>query len=234
MENTRCDGGRITEQIPMRVQRLHTRPKQTYDPDEESEANMTLVTEAVIFASRQHDGMLRKGTDLPYIIHPTEVLAIASALTDDPEILAAAVLHDVIEDCGVTEEELAERFGARVTRLVLSETQLSDGDPRATWDARKKEALLRIARGGRSVKLIALADKLSNMRAIHRDYDRDSDTMFLRFHQHDKTRHAWYYRSMVNLLRDEFGDTDAWRELHAHVEHVFAGISANAPEEKKD
>lgn len=195
---------------------------------------MTLVTEAVIFASQKHDGMLRKGTDLPYIVHPVEVMAIASALTGDPEILAAAVLHDVIEDCAVTEEELSMRFGARVTRLVLSETQLSAGDPFATWDMRKKEAIARIARGGRSVKLIALADKLSNMRAIHRDYDRDSDTMFLRFHQHDKSRHAWYYRSMVNLLKDEFGDTDAWHELSGHVEHVFAGISANAPEDKGD
>ena len=195
---------------------------------------MTLVTEAVIFASQKHDGMLRKGTDLPYIVHPVEVMAIASALTDDPEILAAAVLHDVIEDCAVTEEELSMRFGARVTRLVLSETQLSAGDPFATWDMRKKEAIARIARGGRSVKLIALADKLSNMRAIHRDYDRDSDTMFLRFHQHDKSRHAWYYRSMVSLLKEEFGSTDAWNELSGHVEHVFAGISANAPEDKGD
>ena len=195
---------------------------------------MTLVTEAVIFASQKHDGMLRKGTDLPYIVHPVEVMAIASALTDDPEILAAAVLHDVIEDCAVTEEELSMRFGARVTRLVLSETQLSAGDPFATWDMRKKEAIARIARGGRSVKLIALADKLSNMRAIHRDYDRDSDTMFLRFHQHDKSRHAWYYRSMVSLLKEEFGNTDAWHELSGHVEHVFAGISANAPEDKGD
>ena len=195
---------------------------------------MTLVTEAVIFAGQKHDGMLRKGTELPYIVHPVEVLAIASALTGDPEILAAAVLHDVIEDCGVTEEQLSMRFGARVTRLVLSETQLSAGDPFETWDMRKKEAIARIARGGRSVKLIALADKLSNMRAIHRDYDRDSDTMFLRFHQHDKSRHAWYYRSMVNLLKEEFGNTDAWHELRGHVEHVFAGISANAPEDKGD
>ena len=130
---------------------------------------MTLVTEAVLFAAQQHDGMLRKGTDLPYIVHPAEVLTIASALTNDSEILAAAVMHDVIEDCGVTEKELAQRFGKRVAHLVMSETQLSSGDPRETWDARKREAIERIAEGGHDVKLIALADKLSNMRAIHRD-----------------------------------------------------------------
>ena len=63
---------------------------------------MTLVSDAMIFAACAHDGMLRKGTNVPYIVHPAEVAAIASTLTDDPEILAAAVLHDVIEDCGVS------------------------------------------------------------------------------------------------------------------------------------
>ncbi len=198
-------------------------------PTTKARTTMTLVTDATIFACQQHDGMLRKGTDLPYIVHPAEVMAIASALTSDPEILAAAVMHDVIEDCGVTESELAARFGPRVARLVMSETQLSSGDPRRTWDARKQEALARIAAGDRDVKLIALSDKLSNMRAIHRDYDRDRDSMFLRFHQHDKRRHAWYYRAMTALLEAEFGSTAAWQELHAHVEHVFADVPALPP-----
>lgn len=191
---------------------------------------MTLVTEAVLFAAAQHDGMLRKGTDLPYIVHPAEVLAIASALTNDGEVLAAAVMHDVIEDCGVSEEALAKRFGSRVARLVMSETQLSSGDPRVTWETRKREALSHIAAGSRDVKLIALADKLSNMRAIHRDYDRDRDNMFLRFHQHDKRRHAWYYRGMTALLESEFGTTQAWQELHHHVEYVFAGVEDPPPQ----
>lgn len=189
-----------------------------------------IVSDATIFAAEKHDGMLRKGTDLPYIVHPAEVLAIASALTSDPEILAAAVLHDVIEDCGVSEAELAQRFGPRVAQLVASETQISCGDPRETWDMRKQEAIARIAAGNRDVRLIALADKLSNMRAIHRDYDRDRDNMFLRFHQHDKRRHAWYYRSITALLEGEFAVTQAWQELHAHVEHVFSDVEAAAPQ----
>ena len=192
---------------------------------------MTLVTDATIFASQKHDGMLRKGTDLPYIVHPAEVMAIASALTSDPEILAAAVMHDVIEDCGVSEEELAQRFGSRVAHLVASETQLSCGDPRATWDARKREAIDRIAAGGRDVKLIALSDKLSNMRAIRRDYDRYGDATFLRFHQHDMRRHAWYYRSIVALLKGELGDTAAWEELCLHVDYVFDGVESDGERE---
>ena len=190
---------------------------------------MTLVSEAMIFAARAHDGMLRKGTDVPYIVHPAEVSAIASTMTDDAEVLAAAVLHDVMEDCGVTGEELARRFGARVAQLVRSETQEPCGDPRSTWDARKRLAIERIAQGDRAVKIIALSDKLSNMRAIHRDFDRDGERLFSRFHQHDKRRHAWYYRSCIALLEGELGATDAWRELLAHVEHVFADVPADRP-----
>ena len=185
---------------------------------------MTLVSDAMIFASRAHDGMLRKGTNIPYIVHPAEVAAIAATLTDDPEILAAALLHDVMEDCGVSEAELAERFGARVAQLVKSETQERNGDPAATWLVRKQGAVERIGRGDRAVRIIALSDKLSNMRAIHRDYDRDGERLFFRFHQHDKALHAWYYRSCAALLKEELGGTLAWQELSEHIAYVFAGI----------
>ena len=70
---------------------------------------MTLVTQAVIFAAQAHDGAARKGSEIPYIVHPMEVVAIASTMTDDPQVLAAAALHDVMEDCGVTFETLSER-----------------------------------------------------------------------------------------------------------------------------
>ncbi len=189
---------------------------------------MTLVSDAMIFAACAHDGMLRKGTNLPYILHPAEVAAIAATLTDDEEVLAAAALHDVMEDCGVSEQALSERFGERVAYLVRCETQDAFGDPNSTWDMRKRRAIEQIARGDRAVKIIALSDKLSNMRAIHRDFDRYGERLFCRFHQHDKRRHAWYYRSCAALLRAELGQTDAWRELCAHVEHVFAGVPEEA------
>ena len=189
---------------------------------------MTLVSDAMIFAACAHDGMLRKGTNVPYIVHPAEVAAIASTLTDDPEILAAAVLHDVIEDCGVTEETLRERFGAKVARLVACESQTNWGDPCRSWDARKHEAIRKIAHGCREAKIVALSDKLSNMRAIRRDFERDGERTFDRFHQHDKRRHAWYYRSCASLLKDELGETDAWRELNEHIGHVFSEDDAES------
>ena len=67
---------------------------------------MSLVSQADAFAAKAHDGMLRKGTNTPYIVHPREAAAIAASITDDEHVIAAALLHDVMEDCGVTEEEL--------------------------------------------------------------------------------------------------------------------------------
>ncbi|MBR5225210.1 MAG: bifunctional (p)ppGpp synthetase/guanosine-3',5'-bis(diphosphate) 3'-pyrophosphohydrolase [Clostridia bacterium] len=183
---------------------------------------MTRLSEAISFAAQCHDGMLRKGTNLPYIVHPAEAAAICAAMTEDEEVLCAAVLHDVMEDCGVTFEAIESRFGTRVAQLVESETQPHGGDPRATWDARKEAAVKRLDSGSRETKIIALADKLSNMRAIRRDYDRFGQALFARFHQHDKSRHAWYYRSIVKLLEGELGQTDAWKELCVHVEYVFS------------
>ena len=104
--------------------------------------------------------------------------------------------------------ELAQRFGARVAELVLSETQERCGDPCMTWETRKRAAIAQIAGGGRASKIIALSDKLSNMRAIRRDFERDGERTFARFHQNDKRRHAWYYRSFAALLKDELEQID--------------------------
>ena len=192
---------------------------------------MTLTTMAVEFAARAHDGMLRKGTNVPYITHPMEVAAIVSVLTDDEEILAAALLHDVMEDCGVTEQELSLRFGARVAYLVRYETQERIGDPRETWLERKRGAVARLIHGDWAARVIALGDKLSNMRAIRRDYDCDGDALFFRFHQHDKQKIAWYYRSCLSVLEAEFSQSAAWQELSMHIEYVFSGIPLYSPDE---
>ena len=80
-----------------------------------------MIEEAAAFAERVHRGTFRKGTAIPYIVHPMETAVIVSGFTDEEEMIAAALLHDVVEDAGVTGEELEERFGRRVKELVLAE-----------------------------------------------------------------------------------------------------------------
>ena len=83
----------------------------------------SLLARAVAYAAEEHVGQFRKGTQLPYIVHPMEVAAICGTMTEDEEVLAAAVLHDTIEDTPATKEDLEDRFGPRVTELVLSQSE---------------------------------------------------------------------------------------------------------------
>ena len=186
---------------------------------------MTLTTSAVIFAAQAHDGATRKGSGMPYIVHPMEVAAIAASLTDDEALIAAAVLHDVMEDCGVGYDALCAQFGPRVASLVEAESQTQHADAASSWLPRKRETVEKLARGGREAKLLALSDKLSNMRAIRRDYVRSGEELFAKFHEKSKRLHAWYYRSCAALIAQEFAHTDAYKELSALIDEVFADIA---------
>ena len=92
-----------------------------------------MIERAAAFAEKAHRGAFRKGTNIPYITHPMETAVIVSAFTDDPEIIAAALLHDVVEDSGITGEELETAFGRRIMELVMLESE----DKTKTWQERK-------------------------------------------------------------------------------------------------
>ncbi len=156
---------------------------------------MDIFDSAVTFAVQAHSGAMRKGTQLPYILHPMETAAIAGTMTDDPEILAAAVLHDVVEDTPTTAAEIARRFGARVSKLVAAESEDKREDRPAaeTWRIRKEETVEHLMRArDNAVKMLTLSDKLSNIRAIYRDQLSMGDALWRRFNQKDKRQHAWY------------------------------------------
>ena len=104
---------------------------------------MELVSEAIIFAAKVHDGMRRRKSDSPYVLHPLEAAVIVGSMTDDQHVIAAAVLHDVVEDAGIAMDEIEQRFGTRVRQLVESETENKREDlpPEDTWRVRKEESL---------------------------------------------------------------------------------------------
>lgn len=156
-----------------------------------------MIKEAAEFAARVHEGVVRKGSRLPYIVHPMEVAMIVSVLTDDAEVIAAAYLHDVIEDAGVTYEKLRQVFGCRVADLVQAESE----DKTKTWKERKQATIDRLEAAGYEEKVIAFADKLSNLRSTAADYLVVGDEIWQKFHEKDKRMHAWYYGS----LKSRFG-----------------------------
>ena len=98
-----------------------------------------LLVKAISFAAKTHQGICRKGTNTPYILHPLEAAAIVSSMTDDIEVMAAAVLHDVLEDTDVTEDRIRFEFGPRVADLVSAESEdkLNDLHAKKGWDIRR-------------------------------------------------------------------------------------------------
>ncbi len=179
---------------------------------------------AVAFAANAHAGQRRKGKKKPFILHPLEVSSIVGTLTDDGEVLAAAVLHDTVEDAGVTAEELADAFGERVAALVADESEDKREDQPAedTWRIRKEETIEHMKRACREAKMICLGDKLANLREIRADYAAAGDELWARFNQRDPAMHAWYYGSLLSILAEEFGeDHPAISEYRSIMDRVF-------------
>ena len=183
----------------------------------------SIVDKAIRFAVDAHANTERRGKGFPYVIHVLEAMEIAATMTNDPEILAAAALHDTVEDTSVTLEEIRREFGDRVAGFVEAETDKchQGNDERSSWRARKQEGLDRIASSSREAKMVALGDKLSNMRAIARDYKALGEKFWNRFHAPGgKSDHEWRYRNLAIAL-DNLAGTDAYSEFLETIDRVF-------------
>lgn len=182
-----------------------------------------LVSEAIVFSTMAHDGMRRRKSDAPYILHPMEVGVIVGTMTDSQEVIAAGVLHDVVEDAGISIEEIGEKFGARVMELVASETENKREKlpPEDTWRIRKEESLEKLrSTNDIEVLMLWIGDKLSNIRAIYRDYLIEGNALWNKFHQSDSNIQAWYYRSIMKYT-ERLANTLAWTEYKTLVEKIF-------------
>ena len=184
---------------------------------------MTVVEKAIEFAKRAHAGQKRKGTEREYIQHPLEAMRIVAGLTDDEEIIAAAVLHDTLEDTSTKKAELVTQFGQRVADLVAaeSENKRENLPAEGTWKTRKNETIRHLRTLGRDAKLICLGDKLSNLRELSQDYSAVGEKLWQRFNQKDKAMHCWYYASIYQILRSEFGDMPEIREYSRRLYDLF-------------
>ena len=177
-----------------------------------------VIEKAIAFATQAHEGQFRKGTTRPFIVHPLEVGQIVATMTDDEEIISAAFLHDTIEDCeNVTRELIAREFSERVASLVAQESE----DKSKTWMERKGTTIERLKSAPWEVRMIALGDKLSNMRDIDRDYPENGDALWNRFRMKDKRMIGWYYKGILNSLQESMSEMVAFKEYRRLVEKLF-------------
>lgn len=186
----------------------------------------SILDKAIVFAVKAHAGTERRGKGFPYIVHPLEAVEIVATMTTDQELLAAAALHDTVEDTDVTLDDIRREFGDRVAKLVEEESDVfmegvSEAD---SWHERKQAAIDRLSRASRDAKMVALGDKLSNARIIYRDFVQKGDKLWSIFHVKDVKEHEWHYRGLASSLKELEG-TFAYTEFTDLVEKIFGGSS---------
>jgi len=175
-----------------------------------------MIFKAIEFAARAHTGQNRKGTKIPYIVHP---LGVAKVLIDhgSPDYLVAAgILHDTTEDTPVTLEQITETFGPRIAELVKDS---SEPDKSKKWEDRKKHTIEQLETISNEAVILALADKLDNIRAIREDLERSGESVWKRFNA-PKDQQKWYYESLVRVISSRLTDEHSMPMLNLFRQEV--------------
>lgn len=179
-----------------------------------------MINKAITFATLVHGNQTRKGTDIPYIFHCLEAGMITLSLTknevDASDVICAAILHDTMEDAYVSYETLKEMFNENIANLVKSQSE----DKTKPWIDRKKDMIRYLtANDSKSVEIAVLADKLSNMRSISKDYEFHQEKLWDRFNA-SKEFQYWYYHSIAESL-SQVKDTQEYKEYKELVDNTF-------------
>jgi len=155
---------------------------------------------AFLFAAEKHAGQARKASTIPYIAHLMGVASLVLEAGGDEDLAIAALLHDVVEDCGGMPRlrEVRRMFGERVAKIVEGCTD-SFSDPKLPWIVRKEEYLRRLKHEDAETRLVSASDKLHNVRTVIADYRKDGESIWKRF-SGGREGTLWYYRA----LNDEF------------------------------
>lgn len=158
------------------------------------------LQQAFRYAAEKHEGQARKRTAVPYLSHLMAVASLVLEAGGDEDMAIAALLHDVVEDCGGMPRlrEIRKKFGSRVAKIVEGCTD-SFGEPNAEWVERKKDYLREVTHAAAETRLVSASDKLHNVRTILSDYRQDGEAIWARF-SGKKEGTLWYYRA----LSDEY------------------------------
>ncbi len=191
------------------------------------------VRKALIKAAVFHKGAVRKGTDIPYIVHPYEVAMILQENGMEDKVIVAGLLHDTLEDTKMKESNLKEAFGEEILQLVKGASEKLKDRRNTLWEDRKKHTIEYLKKAPFEVKCIACADKLSNIRSMISDHHDFNEELWERFMESDKEingqeysreykkkKQKWYYQGVVNSLKELEG-LKMYQELKKAVHDFF-------------
>lgn len=188
---------------------------------------------AFSFALENHSGQVRKASSIPYIAHLMGVASLVLEAGGDEVLAIAALLHDVVEDCGGAPmlKEVRRRFGSRVAKIVDGCTD-TDQFPKPPWRERKDNYIQRLKTEHADTRLVSAADKLNNVRSIASDYRAIGESVWSRFNG-GREGTLWYYRTLLDeFLRHKPNRVTrdlevAVRELESLVKRNGSSNSAN-------
>jgi (p)ppGpp synthase/HD superfamily hydrolase len=187
-------------------------------PDNESDGAALFA--AVRFAADAHSGQFRKGSRVPYLVHPLNVAKILIDYGCSEDLAIAGLLHDTVEDTEVTLEEIRTIFGDAVARLVEFATEPAK---LWTWEKRKQHTLEILETGETPGLLLSVADKLDNIRSIRSDLELNGDLAWERF-KRPREKQRWYYQSLSQIFDARLVDSpgvELAAKFHTEVEVVF-------------
>ncbi len=157
------------------------------------------LVEAIEFAAMKHSNKTRKGnklTSVPYVAHPFAVAMLLQRAGFEDDVVIAGLLHDTMEDAGVTSAELQDRFGTRVARIVEG---CSEPDKSLEWEVRKRHTLEMLPTASWEVRAAACADKLHNAQSMRAAYAVLGEACWNDF-KRGRNPQAWYFRGILEAL----------------------------------
>ena len=184
------------------------------------------------YAAEKHAGQTRKQTAVPYLSHLMAVASLVLEAGGDEDMAIAALLHDVVEDCGGMPRlrEIRKQFGPRVAKIVEGCTD-SFGEPKREWAERKKDYLRELKHADVETRLVSASDKLHNVRTILADYRLHGEDVWKRF-SGKKEGTLWYYRALSDEYRRRKPNRIT-RELDLAVAELERIVSENSRLAKK-
>jgi len=188
----------------------------------------SLIDRAIGYAARAHDGQQRKAGNIPYIAHPVAVAMSLQAMGCPEIVVAAALLHDTVEDTDVTLADIRATFGDEIADIVAGVTEPDKGNG---WEERKQYLIEKLRWAPLEVKLVAAADKFHNLSHISHSHLKHGEVAWDRFSR-GPAQQAWYYRQVTASILENVAEPEQYpifEKLSAAVNMLFAGITPQPP-----
>jgi len=200
---------------------------------ERQEGYSQLYDDALKVATLAHRPQMRKGSGLPYVVHPIHVSVILLRHGFSTEVAIAGLLHDLVEDQGYELSKIEEQFGSRVAEIVaaLTEQKRDAQGEKRPWEVRKREALRQIRDSDSETVAVKAADTLHNAQSFVNDIHREGHRVWRHFNRGPQSQ-LDYYRRILDVTQEKLGDHPLTLELTHAIDRLAQIIDETTPEDE--